>query len=408
MIRRVGFSLAIGLAACRGEPPARGGDAAIAALIDSAVPQVERAVGMTFSKPPRYAVRSKEQVRRFLLEKLESEFPDERVRGIETTYQLLGLLPDTIDTKQLLLGLYAEQVAGYYDPDSTTLYIVEGAEGDQLRLVLAHELVHALQHERLPLDELLGASGNADAQVAFQAVMEGHATLAMLGVILPDPSMLLDAQFWELYRDQIRTAQTTMPIFQAAPLVLREGLVFPYLAGAEFMRSWETMGGEGPFPSRDELPTSTEQILHPDRYRAHDEPLPVRFEEPADGVLHEDTMGELEIQVWRTVLRGGGEVLTDLAIGWGGDRYRLYDSPVGPALVLYIAWDDSSSARRFADGPAARFAEEGRPGYRTTVARLTLDGHPVVRVVRAPEAWSRWADLPRVRVAPAAEGEARP
>jgi len=398
MIRRLAFPLAIGLAACRGEAPGHAGDAAVAALIDSAVPQVERAVGMKFSQPPRYAVRSKEQVRRFLLEKLEAEYPDERVRGIEQTYQLLGLLPDTIDTKQLLLGLYAEQVAGYYDPDSTTLYIVEGAEGDQLRLVLAHELVHALQHERLPLEQLLGASGNADAQVAFQAVMEGHATLAMLGVILPDPTLLLDAQFWELYRDQIRNAQTTMPIFQSAPLVLREGLVFPYLAGAEFMRWWETTGSGEPFPGPGELPTSTEQILHPDRYRAHDEPLAVRFAEPSDGVLHEDTMGELEIQIWRTILRGGGEVLTDLAIGWGGDRYRLYDSSVGPALVLYIAWDDSSSARRFADGPAKRFSEEGRTGYRTAVERLSLDGHPTVRVVRAPEEWSRWGDLPRARI----------
>lgn len=392
-------ALAALVAACRGRRPAAG-DQGLRATVDSLVPEVEAAVGLTFAKPPRVAVRSKAQVTAYLKAKLDQEFPEAKIEGVEAAYRLLGLLPDSVDVRSLLLGLYAEQVAGYYDPDSLTLYAVQGSQGNQLRLVLAHELVHALQDEHLPLARLLEDVTNADRLAASQAVLEGHATLAMLRVIMPDAATLRDPNFWQLYRDQIKQAQTSMPVFRGAPLILQEGLIFPYLAGAEFMRWWEAQG-RGPLPTAAELPRSSEQILHPDRYAAGDEPVPVAFRDRDPGVLYEDTMGELELQVWNTVLRGGGEVTTGLASGWGGDRFRVYQTPAGPALVLYTAWDDSTAARRFAAGPARRFQDQVRTGYRTEVERLELDGHAGVRVVRAPAGWSRWADLPPAAVAPA-------
>jgi len=388
--------LALFASACRGDRPGHASDAALQAVVDSLVPQVEKASGMTFAKPPRFAVRTKAQVSAYLKTKLDQEFPAQKVEGVEAAYRLLDLLPDTLDVRSVLLGLYAEQVAGFYDPDSVTLYAVEGAEGNQLRLVLAHELVHALQDEHLPLAKMLKDVTNADRLAASQAVLEGDATIAMLRVIMPDPSALRDPNFWQLYRDQIKTAQSSMPVFKRAPLILREGLIFPYLAGAEFMRWWEGQG-KGPLPTPEELPRSSEQILHPDRYAAGDEPVPVAFTDSSGSVLYEDTMGELELQVWGTAMRGGGEVVSTLANGWGGDRFRVYRTPDGPAPVLYTVWDDSTAARRFASGPAQRFLDRPRAGYRTTVDTLTLDGHPGVRVVRAPDAWARWRDLPTAR-----------
>ncbi|MCC7133525.1 MAG: hypothetical protein IT352_12785 [Gemmatimonadales bacterium] len=387
---------------CRGRAPGAADQSALQATVDSLVPQVEKAVGLTFRTKPRFAVRTKEEVKAYLLSKLSGEFPTAKIEGITAAYQLLELIPDTLDIKALLLPLYAEQVAGYYDPDSTTLYAVEGAKEDQLRLVLAHELVHALQHEQLPLESLLKDVTNADRMAASQAVLEGHATIAMLGVVLgeqaaaaggPD-ALLADPDFWFQYRESVKTAQTSMPVFRSAPLILREGLIFPYLGGAEFMRWWDGQPGKGPLPSRDQLPKSTEQILHPDRYLANDGPVPVEFAEPADGVLHEDTMGELELQIWSAQLRGGGEVLDDLPLGWGGDRFRVYRTATGPALVIYTVWDDSTSARRFATLTGSRFVGRPRQGYRTDVAALSLAGRPAVRVVRAPEGWDRWASLP--------------
>ncbi len=382
---------------CRGRPPGIVDEPAVRATVDSLIPLVEKAVGITFRKPPRFAMRTKQQVGEYLRVKLEQEFPASKMAGVEAAYRLLELLPDSVDIKTLLLPLYSEQVAGYYDPDSTTLYAVEGAKGDQLRLVLAHELVHALQHERLPLETMLKDVTNADRLAASQAVLEGHATVAMMGVVVPDPALLADPKFWDNYRDQVQSAQSSMPVFQKAPLVLREGLIFPYLAGAEFMRWWAVQGAErASLPTRDQLPQSTEQILHPDRYAANDRPVDVQFAEPKDSeVIHEDTMGEFELQIWATEMRGGGAVLTDPALGWGGDRYRVYRTPAGPALVLYTAWDDSTAARRFAGLTAGRFVDRPRrPGYRTTAELLTDRARPTVRIVRAPEAWSRWSSLP--------------
>ena len=71
-------------------------------------------------------------------------------------------------------------MAGFYDPDSATLFGVAGAEREELRLVLAHELVHALQDQYLPLDSILDATANNDRLTAAQAILEGQATLASI------------------------------------------------------------------------------------------------------------------------------------------------------------------------------------------------------------------------------------
>ena len=61
-------------------------------------------------------------------------------------------------------------------------------------------------------------------------------------------------------------------MFAAAPLVIREGLVFPYLAGADFVR-WFMEDYPDTVPYGDRLPASTEHILHPERYREGDMPI---------------------------------------------------------------------------------------------------------------------------------------
>ncbi|MDQ3137919.1 MAG: hypothetical protein M3Q93_10095, partial [Gemmatimonadota bacterium] len=212
------------LAACRGQTRGADEDAVLARLVDSLRVPVERAVGLAFRTPPRSALRSREQVRAYLIAKLDEELPPARLRGLETAYRLFGLLPDTLALRALLLDLYAEQVAGYYDPDSATLFGVAGAERAQLRLVLAHEMVHALQSQYLPLDSILKSKANNDRLTAAQAILEGQATLASIAVLAPGQNVASTPQFWELYRDQVRAQQSAMPVFARAPLVVREAL----------------------------------------------------------------------------------------------------------------------------------------------------------------------------------------
>jgi hypothetical protein len=383
------------LAGCRGTPPARGQSPDLARLVDSLRPVVERAAGLSFRGPTRSALKSREEVRAFLLGKLEQDFPPARQEGVEAVYRLLGMIPDSLDLKELLLELYTEQVAGFYDPEASTLYGVEGAEPTALRFVLAHELVHALQHQYLPLDSLMRLRGSADEQAAAQAVLEGQATVASILAFVPDRAILLQPGFWAMAREQVRTQAATMAVFSRAPLAVREGMVFPYLGGAEFMRWWDSAHAGQPLPTLATMPRSTEHILHPARYAAGDAPVPLRFAEPAGDAMYEDTFGELEIQVLATVLRGGGEVLTGTPAGWGGDRFRVYRSGAGPALVWYLAWDDPASGARFRGTVGVRLLAAARPGYRTVVEPVP-GPRPITRIVIAPANWDRWTGLPQL------------
>jgi hypothetical protein len=395
-VRVAGLLLACGLSlACRGEArqtQARG-EQDLARLVDSLRGPVEQAAGLRFTTPPRSAMRSRDQVRAYLIRKLDQELPPKRLQGLETTYRLFGLLPDTLQLRPLLIDLYTEQVAGFYDPDSATLFGVEGADRTQLRLVLAHELIHALQGQYLRLDSILDARENNDRLSAAQAILEGQATLASLEVLAPGYDVAQNPQFWELYREQVRRQQSSMPVFRRAPLVLRETLIFPYLQGAEFMHWWDRERRDS-MPYGPRMPVSTEQVLYPDRYARGDVPVPIRFRDES-GVVHEDVLGESEIRVILATLAGSDEVQTVLPIGWGGDRYRLYQPAEGPALVWYVVWDDTRSAERFLRS-AAGLRTTARPGYRAALDSLTLGGRPATRYVLAPTGWGRWEALPEV------------
>ncbi|HEV8176801.1 MAG TPA: hypothetical protein VGP44_03830, partial [Gemmatimonadales bacterium] len=218
------------LLSCRGSAPPASRAGLLQQLVDSLRAPVEQATGLTFKANPRVAVRSRSQVRAYLIRKLDEQLPPAELSGLETTYRLFGLLPDTLKLRSLLVDLYTEQVAGYYDPDSATLFAVADADPVQLRLVLAHEMIHALQGQYIPLDSILHDTSNNDRLTAAQAVLEGQATLASIEVLSPGQNVGDNPEFWELYREQVREQQSSMPVFAKAPLVVRESLIFPYLA----------------------------------------------------------------------------------------------------------------------------------------------------------------------------------
>ena len=384
---------AIALVACRGEPP-RSNRAAMERLVDSLRVPVERATGLTFKTAPRSAIRTRRQVRAYLMRKLEEELPPSKLEGMEAAYRLFGLLPDTLGLRSLLLDLYTEQVAGYYDPDSATLFGVEGADRAQLRLVLAHEMVHALQGQYMRLDSIMEDKSNNDRLTAAQSVLEGQATLASIEVLAPGQGVRSSPEFWDTYRDQVRQQQTSMPVFTRAPLVVREALIFPYLAGAEFMQWWMSSPFRDTVPYGPRMPVSTEQILHPDRYARGDKPVALAFP-PDSQVMYEDVLGEGEIRVLIARLRGANQVRPGAPIGWAGDRFAVYRTPDGPALVWYVVWDDMRSAERFTWGYGGKLRATGRSGYRSMVESLELGGKPATMYVLAPSAWAGWKEIPK-------------
>jgi len=381
--------------ACRGEAPSTSRPATLDRLVDSLRAPVESATGLKFKESPRVAVRSRGQVRAYLIRKLDEQLPPPKLRGLETTYKLFGLLPDTLQLRSLLLDLYTEQVAGYYDPDSTTLFAVADADPAQLRLVLAHEMIHALQGQYIPLDSILHDTSNNDRLTAAQAILEGQATLASIEVLSAGQNVTANPEFWELYREQVRQQQSSMPVFAKAPLIVREALIFPYLVGAEFMHWWKTSRLRDTVPYGPRMPVSTEQTLFPDRYLRGDVPVALRFAAGSD-VIYEDVLGENEIRILMTHLTGRREVRLPGPTGWGGDRYRVIPTASGPALVWYLVWDDKRSAERFTWGYGGKLRSTTREGYRTLLESFELEGKPALRYVLAPIAWDGWGEVPGV------------
>jgi hypothetical protein len=145
------------------------------------------------------------------------------------------------------------------------------------------------------------------------------------------------------------------------------------------------------------MPASTEQVLHPDHYARGDAPLRVVLDSTGPAV-HEDVLGEMETQV--LVAQLGGRTRPDelAALGWGGDRYRVVETPDGPALVWYIVFDDAAAAARFGR-QAARLATASRAGYRALFEPIRVGGSAGMRYVLAPTGWTGWTALPAAALA---------
>ena len=259
-------------------------------------------------------------------------------------------------------------------------------------------MIHALQGQYIPLDSILHDISNNDRLTAAQAVLEGQATLASIEVLSPGQNVGDNPEFWDLYREQVREQQSSMPVFAKAPLVVRESLIFPYLAGAEFMHRWKTSPLRDTVPYGPRMPVSTEQILFPDRYLRSDLPLALTLP-PSSGVIHEDVLGESEMRVLMARLSGAREVRAGGPIGWGGDRYRIFSTPSGPALVWYVVWDDTRSAERFTWGYGGKLRTTSREGYRTVLESFELNKRPAMRYVLAPTEWAGWGNVPEVSLA---------
>jgi hypothetical protein len=394
---------ALALVACGERARAVQGDAALREMVRQRTAAVERATGLTFKHPPVVARRSREQVLDYIVRKIDEDLPPAEVRGLASAGRLFGFLPDSVDLRTQLLAVLGEQVAGYYDPDSATLYVAADVDSFYLRTTVAHELVHALQHQYVRLDSIVRQRRQNDRRSAAAAVLEGQATLAQTLIMMPETDLSAIPSFWDM-RTVLNEQQRQMKAFAGAPLWLKEMLIFPYLAGADFVR-WFVQGHPGAMPFAGAMPVSTEQILHPERYAAGDLPVDVTFVGPApDSVRHEDGLGEFETRlVFQELLPDStGLRAAALAAGWDGDRYQVIRAgPGADALVWYTVWDDAEAAGRF-----ARSLERAWPNRRpvagaprrTVIESLTVTGRAVVRLVDAPTTWIGWGAIPTVRI----------
>lgn len=392
-----------GASGCRGRAQAVETEAALRDLVHQLEAQTERITGLQFKHEVAVRLRTRSQVRDYVMHKFDADLPPEELAGAEAAYKLFGLIPDTLDLRRTMVGLLTEQVAGYYDPDSGALFIPSDLNDRfRVRMVASHELVHALQDQYTPLDSLINQRRQNDRRSAAEAVLEGQATFYQIPILMPEqhPETLPDHWFWR-QRGAMAQQQAEMPEFSGAPLWLKETLIFPYLGGADFI-AWYVRTHHGHEPYGAAMPVSTEQILHPERYADGDEPVRLAFQAPApDTVRYEDDLGEFETgllftQLLHTESDDQGSVY---AQGWGGDRYQVY-GPHADALVWYSVWDDAASRDRFVRGLTRLWPERhgSAHGRRFAVVALSINGLPGARLVDAPEEWKGWSSVPEVRV----------
>ncbi|MBM3121903.1 MAG: hypothetical protein FJZ97_06915 [Chloroflexi bacterium] len=284
----------------------------------------------------------------------------------------LGLVKPTYDMYTNALNGLTDSLGGFYFPWSKELYVIGGRFGGVEHFIYSHEYAHALVDQHFDI----GGAGvyplclsNADRCQAIQALVEGDATLVM-GLWLRQYAGPKDYQDIENYV----APQSTLPEQYPPPYAILDGQ-FAYLAGLEFVQALHDRGN---WPEVNKAyarwPESTEQILHPEKYRAAEAPqvLPAPSLEDVLGggwrKLAEDTLGE-----WTTYLLLGygadqdamleDDVALAAARGWGGDRYQMYyhDGTSQSVLAAVWGWDSARDATGFhaamTDHLAARFRD---------------------------------------------------
>ena len=360
---------------CANEPP--GYEGPYRKEVREAIPRLEESSGLTFQRLPVLETRTRDEVRAFLEREFNAQLTPLQLAGTQGAYRLFGLLPDSLDLRAFLLDLLTEQVAGYYDPKTKVLYVVEDAAPEIRDVTITHELMHALQDQHTRLDSVETLRGQNDRMVAMQAVIEGQAVLEQLSVMTGGDLEGRIPGGWGGVRELIREGQEAMPEFAAAPMFLQETLLFPYLSGAEFVRRVKRhRPGKPPYAP---FAASTEQILHPEKYldSLPDLPTTVTLPAPRAGtVVHEDDLGEFETRL--LLFQHFGDEATALrgAAGWDGDRYQLLAVDDGQALVWVSVWDSADEAAEF-----RTLLARARPPVAGRTRRITsamVDGRSVV------------------------------
>jgi hypothetical protein len=128
--------------------------AGLDAKVAQMIPLIESAVGLTFLKPPAFDTRTKEQVREFVMAQLEDGDNEREMAHQELALKQLGLLEEGQSLKQIFVDVLEEQVAGFYDPKTDVLHVVDGSLPEVRDITITHELIHALQDQYIALDSI--------------------------------------------------------------------------------------------------------------------------------------------------------------------------------------------------------------------------------------------------------------
>jgi hypothetical protein len=336
---------------------------------------------LTVLNAVKSGAQSRAEIERMLVRNLDEQTTPAELRASELAFKKLGLVPADFALRSFMIELLTEQVAGYYDPKTREFYLADWIDLDGQQPVIAHELTHALQDQHFNLRRLQDwPKGDSDAELAAHALVEGDATLVMTFYVMRDLKRVAAMM------KSMNASATASEKIERAPRILRDSLLFPYKQGMEWASHVYRRGG-WPLVSEayKNLPQSTEQILHVEKYFAREAPVKVDLPEIA-GLLGKgwarldyDVSGEWGyFQILDEYLRAEKESQKAVE-GWGGDRFALYENPATREVLLaqLTTWDTDQDAAEFFDAYVKRTERR----YRSAVADTRASVPPQMRRV---------------------------
>ncbi len=319
--------------------------------IAEAMAAVEELRGLSFTEPVVADPVTERELVEGLRRSFDYSYPRELLERRSLAWRTIGVIGQGVRIREELERFVSGQVIGYYDTLTGELrFIGTDDPSPRERVTLAHELVHALDDQRFGLERIdqLMTSCRDEAATAAIALTEGDATYFMARYAL----QYLSPQ------EQLELATGGVGDVPAVDPFVERQQVWPYTAGQRFVAALIGRGGlEAVDRAFRELPVSTEQIIHPDRYPG-DVPTPVDVPDlaPALGRGWEDLDVQEVGEAWLSLalgLRLPSSTAAEAAAGWDGGLYRAWTDGRRVAVVLVTAWDSPGEAATFAEAMAA-------------------------------------------------------
>jgi hypothetical protein len=377
-----------------------------ARVIRALMSETERLRKLRFRAPVVVRIQDRHAMRAYV----ESALDDAELARARRRYLALGLLEPSLDVRELITSLMEEELVGYYDPQQKLLAIRDdvanslsasaSAERDlEWRATVVHELVHALQDQHLGLSEAMERERTTDQENAFGAVVEGDATLAMLGYLAERQGTSLETLVADgagLARSLRENPLSPTGRLAAAPAIVREPLLFRYREGALFSAYlYARQGWPGIDDAHRAQPDGTYAVIDPARYLARESPLRVVLPPLANlgdhdcALVDRDVLGSLEIGA---ALASPALSAADLARSWRGDAYVVLRCGEQDASIWFLRFASSNGARKARAAFARLSAESGaRPTLQAGAALLVSRNLPATLFGALEPVFRAWA-----------------
>ena len=343
---------------------------------DEVLEQMSDILHLPIKTPLKKSLRSKEEIRDYLVREEKEDRTDAQRYTDEKSLEAFGLVPKNFPLDAFMLDVLTEQVAGLYDPKAKEFYIADWIPSDEQKDVMSHELTHALEDQSFNVDPWIKAARpDDDAELARDSVSEGTALAAMLDYALRDQHLSVReiGDVTALLRPNAIQEMDKDSTLAKAPFVIRDALLFPYLAGTSFSQAFlkAHSGWQDLHLLFEHPPVSTQQIMEPDLYLKGVGPAKVTLPAwkglaPAEWkLLEENVMGQFGMEeVLKQFINPQRAV--ELSPTWDGDRYAVFEDSKTKDLKLVWVLElqtDADAARYFgaySEALEMKYSDRGR------------------------------------------------